>query len=150
MQNDTFGFGSSEFGQRYGHVVTAGEPTVSEIFPLNHETLFSCKSTFTVCFSLRIGSLILHISCFPFLSRPASAEQTRKQRRRQNLLFARARRRCHRRADDATRLKKQSVGLIVFRPNKRDFKVLFEAEQVDGREARKGLGGIPLAPPRHS
>lgn len=31
MSNDTPGLGSSEFGQRYGHVVTAGESAVSEI-----------------------------------------------------------------------------------------------------------------------
>lgn len=104
---------------------------------------------FTVRFFLRINCL-LHISCFPFLRRPASAEQIQKQRFRQQLLFARAQQRCHRCADYATRLKKQSVGLIVFRPNKRNFKVFVEAEQVDGREARKGLGGIPLAPPRYS
>lgn len=62
----------------------------------------------------------------------------------------RAQQSCHGGADYATRLKKQSEGLIVFRPNKRDSKVFVEAEQVDGREARKALGGIPSAPLRYS
>lgn len=109
-------------------------------FSLNHNRRFRCFSTplLWVFLFLRIDSVILRISCFPNLSRPEPPpEQIEKVASRPTLVFF-AEQGCHRRADYATRLKKQAAGPIIFRPNKRDFKVFVEAEQVDGREAWKG------------
>lgn len=46
--------------------------------------------------------------------------------------------------------RKTGRGLIIFRANKQDFGVFVEAEQDDGREGQRGLGGIPLPRLRYS
>lgn len=115
------GFGSSDVGQRCGHVVAA------------EESDFFCKHTFTVS-ALSSGSTFLIPSYFLF-SLPEQTCEHRANTKSGHLPESSSRQRCHRRADYATRLKKQAEGPSIFRPNKRDFKVFVEAEQGDGREA---------------
>lgn len=118
------GFGSSDVGQRYGHVVAAEEsqrysrqtlaPPVRTPLP---RPLYPSDPFLFPVFPPRAD-----------LRAPSGYEKRPPPQKS-------SQQRCHRRADYATRLKKQAEGPIIFRPNKRDFKVFVEAEQVDGREA---------------